>query len=89
MIGFYYFHLIELNAHTEKENEDDEVEVTNDVEKQKEKIVKKFFSSISDEDRKVEKMKSLEKEPFAEEMKKFYIKYYTAYEFFKSKTLTI
>jgi hypothetical protein len=31
MIGFYYFHLIELNAHNEKENEDDEIEVTNDI----------------------------------------------------------
>lgn len=31
MIGFYYFHLIELNAHNEKENEDEEIEVTNDL----------------------------------------------------------
>ena len=35
MIGFYYFHLVEFNEHSEKENEDEEVDVTNDIEKQK------------------------------------------------------
>lgn len=89
MIGFYYYHLIDLNIQGEKDNEEEEVEVTNDVEKQKEKIVKKFFSSINDRDRHTEKIKTLEKEPFADEMKMFYDKYYKAYEFFKSKTISI
>ena len=63
--------------------------MTNDVEKQKEKIVKKFFSTINDKDHHTEKIKSLEKEPFAEEMINYHMKYYQAFDFFKQKTLTI
>lgn len=45
--------------------------------------------TISEKNKKKEKMERLEKEQFAEEMKKFYESYYEALEFFKAKTLTI
>jgi hypothetical protein len=52
--------------------------MADDKEKNKQKMVKKFFSSIVDKEKKEGQMKSLEKEPFAEEMKQFYEKYYEA-----------
>lgn len=48
LIGFYYYVLIELQGAVEKEGGDDGLEVINDDEKAKQKVVKKFFSSISD-----------------------------------------
>jgi len=52
-------------------------------------VIKKFFSSISDKEKRAEKQKALEKEQFGKEMARFYKDYYTAYKFYRSKTLTI
>lgn len=61
MIGFYYFQLIEYNNVTEKEANEDEAETATSEEKEKQKIIKKFFSSISDKEKNEERVKMLEK----------------------------
>lgn len=89
MIGFYFYMLIENYNIFEKDKQEEDDDMGDDREKNKQKIVKKFFSSISDKEQKDDQMKSLEKEPFAEEMKQFYQKYYEAMGFFGKYTLTI
>ena len=90
MVGFYFYILIEYYKNEEKGSKDeDEGETVQDEEKQKERVIKKFFSSISDKEKRREKQNSLEKEQFGKEMAKFYRDYYSAFKFYKGKTLTI
>ena len=41
------------------------MEITNDPQKQKEKIVKKFFSCISDKEENPDKLKAIQQQPLA------------------------
>ncbi len=50
----------------EKDTQDDDDDMADDKEKNKQKIVKKFFTSISEKEHKDDQIKSLEKEPFAQ-----------------------
>ena len=89
IIGFHIYYLIQNNEIKDGDkNEEDDIGV-DDKEKKKQKIVKSFFGAISEKDKKQERQKKLEKQPFAEEMKMFYNKYYEALQFFREKTLTI
>jgi hypothetical protein len=52
-------------------------------------VVKKFFSSIAESKRAVDKLRGLEREPFAEQMQRYYLKYYEAYSFYQEHSATI
>lgn len=59
MNGFYIYYLI-LNSEESEENKNDEDDMgIDDKEKNKQKIVKKFFGAISDKDKQIEKEKKL------------------------------
>lgn len=58
-------------------------------EKEKERVVKKFFKTIYEKERKEEKEKTLNSEKLSEEMKLYYHMYYNARIFFGKYTGTI
>lgn len=49
----------------------------------------KFFATISEKNKKKEKLEKFSNEPMGEQMRMFYESYYESLDFFKSKTLTI
>jgi hypothetical protein len=82
-LGFYYYQLILIYEGTEANADEGEMEdkIIND-EKEKERVVKKFFKTIYDKERKEEREKSLDSEKLSEEMKLYYHTYYNARMFF-------
>jgi hypothetical protein len=52
MIGFYFYMLIENYNLTEKEKQEEDDDMGDDKEKNKQKVVKKFFNSIADKEKK-------------------------------------
>ena len=89
MIGFYLYYLIDIFGEESESKNDEEDNAIEDKQKRKQKLVNKFFTTISEKDKKKEKLERIQREPFAEEMKMFFESYYESLEFFKQRTLTI
>lgn len=89
-LGFYYYQLIELYQDKDAEGEslESDEKIINE-EKEKERIVKKFFAAIKEGRREKEKEGLLEGEEMREEMKFYFHTYYNALLFFREKTGSI
>lgn len=59
MIGFYLYYLIEIFGDESENKNEDEDNAIEDKEKRKQKIVNKFFMTISEKNKKKEKMERL------------------------------